>query len=49
MEMQLDFQTAAVQVSGVEAFFSKTTESLSPGGPPAHPLAGFYTAGCLAG
>lgn len=39
---------AAVQVSGVEAFLSEATESLNSGGAPAHPLAGFYTAG-LAG
>lgn len=49
MKKQLDLLMAAVWVSGLEAFFSKATESLSSGGPPASPTAGFYTARYLAG
>lgn len=48
MKKQLDLLKAAVQLPVRGAFFSKATESLSSGEPPASPTAGFYTAQYLA-
>lgn len=49
MKKQMDLLKAAVLLPGRGAFFSKATESLSSGEPPASPTAGFYTAQYLAG
>lgn len=49
MKKQLDLLMAVKQVSGIETFFGKATESSSSDGLPASPTAGFYTASYLSG